>query len=121
MDANVEQTFTVAQLVVEILGQAQVALTIYLTVTSGYLLVAYLVGKTLTRFQVLVITGLFVYFGVISTYSVFTYFESAAYWGQTYGEGRAPYWAWKVIVPACAIGILACLKFMWDVRHPKTE
>lgn len=121
MDADVEQAILVGQLVTELFGQAQTALTIYLTVTSGYLLVAYLVGKSLTTFQVVVVTGLFVYFGVISSLSVYGYYQSAAFWGQTYGLGRAEYWLWRVITPACILGILACLKFMWDIRHPKPE
>lgn len=51
MNADVEQILATAQLVTELFGQATDAMNLYLTVTSGYLLVAYLVGKELTWLQ----------------------------------------------------------------------
>ena len=45
MDADTEQVLATAQLVVEQYSAANGAMTLYLTATSGYLLVAYLVGK----------------------------------------------------------------------------
>ena len=67
MDAETEQAIAVAQLVVEQLGGANGAMTLYLTVTSGYLLVAYLAGKELTRLQVAIITRLYVVFATTNT------------------------------------------------------
>ena len=103
------------------MGQGQVSLGLYLTITSGYLLVAYLAGKDLTQLQVFIITVLFAVVAGLNALAVTSFWESAAYWGQTYGEGRASTLAWKAVAPVLGAGILACLKFMWDVRHPKAE
>jgi hypothetical protein len=49
------------------------------------------------------------------------FYEGAFYFGDTYGAGRAPYWPIYIVAILLSLGILACLKFMWDVRHPKIE
>lgn len=121
MDQNVEQIIAAAQLVTENMGQSQGAMSIYLTVTSGYLLVAYLVGKDLTRLQVTIITSLFVFFAGLTTFGVMSYMESAVYFGHTYGAGRIPIWIPYPTAIVFGGGIAACLKFMWDVRHAETE
>lgn len=121
MDADVEQVIAVAQLSTEILGQAQVSLNLYLTTVSGYLLTAYFIGKDLTRAQCLIITVLFVVFAGLNLVATWNYFENAVYFGHTYGEARTSVWAASAVIPVLILGILASLKFMWDVRHPKTE
>jgi len=121
MDANVEQIIAVGQLTTEILGQAQSAMNLYLSAVSGYLLVAYFLGADLTRLQTTIITVLFIFFGIANTYAVMSYFDSAAFFGHTYGAGRAPLWAGPSTGVLFAGGILASLKFMWDVRHSKKE
>ena len=110
--------FTI-QLVTELMGQGQVSLGLYLTVTSGYLLVAYLVGNDLTRLQVFIVTVLFAVVAGLNTLAAAAFWESAAHFGHTYGEGRASTWAWKAVAFVLGAGIFASLKFMWDVRHPK--
>ncbi len=119
MDAETEQTLAVAQLVVEQLGGANGAMTLYLTVTSGYLLVAYLAGKELTRLQAAIITCLYVVFTTANTLAVISFFNAAIHYGHTYGPGRMPLWPPYTLGTAFFLGILASLKFMWDVRHPK--
>ena len=121
MDADVEQILAVAELSAELLGHAGSAMGLYVTVTSGYLLVAYLAGKDLTRLQAVIISVLYVTFAIFNTIAVVTYFQNAFYFGHTYGAGRAPYWPVYGLGVLFSLGILACLKFMWDVRRPKTE
>ena len=121
MDADVEQIIAVAELTTEILGNAGSAMGLYVTVSSGYLLVAYLAGKDLTRMQAVIITVLYVTFATFNTIAVVSYFQTAFYFGHTYGAGLAPYWPVYGLGSLFALGILACLKFMWDVRHPKAE
>ena len=121
MDADVEQIIAVAELTTELLGNAGSAMGLYVTVTSGYLLVAYLAGKELTRLQAVIISVLFVTLATFNTIAVVSYFQSAFYFGHTYGAGRAPYWPVYGLGTLFFLGIFACLKFMWDVRHPKTE
>ena len=119
MDANVEQVIAVATLTTEILGQAGEAMNTYLVGVSGYLLVAYFIGKDLSPLQAMIITVLFVTFCAGNTFAVYQYFESAVHFGHTYGEGRAPKMAGEYVASIFSLGILASLKFMWDVRHPK--
>jgi hypothetical protein len=121
MDADTEQVLTTGQLVVEQLSAANGAMTLYVTVTSGYLLVAYLVGRDLTRLQTTIITVLYVVFAAMNTFAVVSFFQSAFYFGNTYGAGLAPSWPAYGTGTLFILGILACLKFMWDVRHSKTE
>ena len=121
MDADVDQIIAAAELSVEILGNAGSAMGLYVTVTSGYLLVAYLAGKNLTRLQAVIISTLYVSFAAFNTIAVASYFQSAVYFGHTYGAGRTPHWPVYVVATLFPLGILACLKFMWDVRHPRTE
>ena len=52
-------------------------MTLYLSVVTGYLIVAYLVGSNLTKFQAAFITLLFVVFSVHFTLSGFGAFEAA--------------------------------------------
>ena len=121
MDADTEQVIAVGQLVVEQLGGAQGAMTIYLTGTSGFLLVAYLVGKELTRSQVVIINCLYATFASFGTLAAVSFFQAAFHFGHTYGAGMVPRWPAYSVGTLFTLGILASLKFMWDVRHPKTE
>ena len=121
MDAEVEQIIAVAELTAELLGNAGSAMGLYVTVTSGFLLVAYLAGNELTRLQTVIISVLYVTFAVFNTIAVVSYFQNAFYFGHTYGAGRMPYWPVYGLGTLFSLGILASLKFMWDVRHPKTE
>jgi hypothetical protein len=96
-------------------------MSLYLTVSSGYLLVAYLVGKELSFLQTTIITTLFMFFTITNTVATVLYMQSAYYFSHTYGAGRLPGWTASVTGILLAAGILAAVKFMWDVRHPKKE
>ena len=101
--------------------------SVYLTVTFAYLTVAYLAGKKLSGFQVLVISVLYTSAAGISLLScinqLFFYtaianeIDSAiAAVPLTSGE----FWIYA-ISPLLIVGVLVSLLFMWNVRHPKTE
>ena len=119
MTNDVEQILTTAALVTELVGNASSAMALYLTVTSGYLLVAYLVGKELTFLQTIIISTLFIFFTSLNTVATISFMENAYFFGSTYGIGRMPGWAPNVVGVCLFSGILAAVKFMWDVRHPK--
>ena len=121
MDAETEQMIAVAQLVIEQIGGAQNAMTLYLTATSGYLLVAYLAGKELTRSQVVIINCLYATFASFATLAAVSFFESAFHFGNTYGIGMMHRWPAYSVGILFSLGILASLKFMWDVRYPVPE
>jgi hypothetical protein len=121
MAPDVEQILATASLVTELMGATSSAMSLYLTATSGYLLVAYLRGKELTVLQAAIITTLFVFFTTTNTLAAVGFMQGAFFFGSTYGEGRAPSWGAGVMGALLSLGILASIKFMWDVRHAKTE
>ena len=102
-------------------------IALYVTVCSGFLVTAYLVGAKITRTQVLIISSLFVFVAALMAYGVFGWMWRAFLYNEilmttdqtallTSGSPMTgPFLA--VIMTA---GIFACLKFMWDVRHFKS-
>ena len=102
-------------------------LSIYLTVTSGYLIVAYLVGHKLTRFQLVIISGLYVIFAGATTYLAVGYGMRGIHYAELLRNlsPSTPLYSTDAIAGAIAFvllgGIVASLTFMWQSRHPKTE
>ena len=121
MTGDVEQILATATLVTELMSGAGNAMSLYLTVVSGYLLVAYLAGKELTSLQTFIITTLFIFMASSNTLAAIGYFQNAYHFGNTFGAGRVPGWGGPVVGTIQSFGILASVKFMWDVRHPKIE
>ena len=104
---------------------AMTAMGMFLTATSGYLIAAYFIGRQLTSLQAAIITGLFTWFALQMAFSTFAYLERAKYFLDSL-EVAPPGIGINSTIIFFAIGfeifgIIACLKFMWDVRHPKTE
>jgi hypothetical protein len=106
---------------------AMTALSIYLSVISAFLVVAFVVGSKLTRSQLIIVSTLFVLGALFFTYGTAGFFIrqipiverlAALHPDQHYAVYPASVMA---IAAIQVLGILACLKFMWDVRHPKTE
>lgn len=91
---------------------------------TAYLLVAYRAGKDLTRFQVLVVN---VFFTVIALQAgMGAMGENAAavrFWrsaiGTDIGSMNILYNQIGMILGLG--GLVACLAFMWRIRHPKSE
>ena len=110
-----------------ILGNSSSAVALYLSIVSGYLVVAYIVGNKLTHAQVLIISGLFVFATSYCTANLTTWYQRALEFAN---EAKAinP----KRIVSnneyvvtytgiLFSLGIVASLYFMWDVRLSKTK
>ncbi len=101
--------------------------TVYLSVTTAYLIAAYLVGRQLTPMQIFIVNTLYIVAGLIMTWSTFGYATRAIAFADAL-EVMNPdrrYGAQPIVRTGIALvqtlGILASLKFMWDVRHPKTD
>lgn len=101
-------------------------LSFYLTVTSGYLIVAYLAGDKLTRSQMAIISTLYVFMAGMSAYGATAWAIRALYFARQIKtvDGAIPIPPSEFVPIALGVfltgGIIACLKFMWDTRHPKT-
>lgn len=106
-------------------GMANAAIMSYLTIFSAYCIVAYMVGSQLTRSQAIVTTVLFLIMALFMTWGTWTYFRGSRLLMEQVvgiaGGVMSPVKPHQVITPLLLIGILAGLKFMWDVRHPKKE
>ena len=121
MNEDVDQILATGAVVAELVGQVGDYTALYLTILSGYLIVAYIQGKHMSRMQTAIVTTLFVCWTFVNTVTSVSALNAAVYFGHTYGAGRAPEWGSLAIAVLQSLGTLAALKFMWDVRHPKTE
>ncbi len=101
------------------------AYAILLTLVSGYLLTAYMVGAELTHVQVRILTLLFLIVAGILVWSMSAY----AYWGEVFSSQARPASVARSVMgpqtwlPAFLaivnIGtVIASMFFMWTVRHP---
>ena len=102
-------------------------MAILLSVVSAYLIVAYLAGSKLTRSQAVIVNSLYILVSVYLVWGSFSLAERAiehatiAIDMSTQRElGPTPNVA-RALVALFGVCSLASLKFMWDVRHPKTE
>jgi hypothetical protein len=102
-------------------------LTLYITITSGYLIVAYLIGDKLTKTQVAIVNTLYIVMSSITAYGTTIWIVRGAYFSlqQSAIEVGMPLHATYIVPAMIGVfmigGIVTCLKFMWDVRHPKAE
>jgi len=118
-------------LMLQSLDASFTTVTLYLSVISGYLIVAYLAGGSLTKSQVSLVNILFVVFSLFFAYATLMNFFLAdmfsTNWadttGNTFVEETSDFDLGFIITFALilVVGILASLKFMWDVRHPKKK
>ena len=103
------------------------AFGMYVTVTVAYLVAAYTTGKDLSKSQVLVVNTLYIISASVMTWATVGYITRAIPFadalelihpGRRYGMQPPVQIAVAVVELS---GILASLKFMWDVRHTKTD
>jgi hypothetical protein len=101
------------------------AFTIFITLASGYLIVAYLVGEKLARSQLWFINAIFVLTMVVVSFAIHYYIDNAQMYVKAARElgdqgGPVPPTYQSVVVITYLIDafiLIGCLKFMWDVRH----
>ncbi len=101
--------------------------TIWLTILSAYAVVAYVVGKNLTTYQISWLNTLYLF----ATFSAIYGFSGSFYTQVFYIElikeinpdspQRMRNEMTFVTTALATFGTFATLKFMWDIRHPKAE
>jgi len=100
---------------------------LYVTVTSAYLIVAYLAGAKLTKSQTGIISTLYIALAITLLTGLYAWvFRGNHYSSElmTLDSRASAYYVHAVPIILTAVltaGMLASLKFMWDIRHPKTE
>ena len=95
------------------------ALMGYFTVLSAYFIVAYVVGISLNRGQVIAVTGLFLIMALFMTWGSVSYFFESYRYRLLAGAYTPPIAAWQIGLPLLLVGLISGIKFMWDIRHPK--
>jgi H+/Cl- antiporter ClcA len=101
--------------------------SLYLTATSGYLIVAYLAGNKLTRSQMIIVSTLYVSIAGLSSYGAIAWLSRATHFARQARniDATIPFspnpFLWIIVGLVLFLGIIACLKFMYDVRHPEAE
>ena len=117
----------IAELVVIWTNTATSNFTVLLSIYSAYFIAAYGVGSKLTSMQVTFLNVLFTFAALMFVYAV----TSSLFRQNVYVEKlrvlapQDPYFMNQYLPYVLGIivllGVPACLKFMWDVRHPKPE
>lgn len=105
-------------------ADAAFAVMSLLLLQCAYLLVAYLAGRQLHRQQVVIVTCLMLWFSLLIVAAIYTNLQALIELRELAEFGysvvrRAIFFKW-VITLGCAVAPLACIKFMYHVRHPAT-
>lgn len=110
-------------------GIALMSLTLLITIISGYLVIAYVAGVNMTRSQIVIVNFLYLFMSISTLWSLLVISDRAADFEDiAYAMSSGPVANLKsrgdtagVVLLAFTLAIVASLKFMWDVRHPKVE
>ena len=102
------------------------AIGLYMTVTSAYLIVAFMAGVRLTTSQAGIISALYIAMASALLTALYAWVARSVYYSEKLAaiepkaSGSIIYEVPTVTTVMCIAGVLASLKFMWDIRHPKT-
>jgi len=126
MDVNLTE-YELVDLAVSMQETVTPPISVFITILSGYLVVAWLIGAKLTRTQVGLINALFIGFQVMLVLSWGGRWEFYFRLANALHSFDPDFYAVTHPAIVSVFGILmvasivGCLKFMWDIRHPKTE
>lgn len=112
--------FEVVQTIRESLLAGMQSIALYMTTVSGFLIASYTAGKSLSRFQVFLVTSLFIAFSMVFTIMSYLFFLSAHSQSVRFGgdlsiEGVPEIYA-IVVGLAQLFGIVGSLLFLYRVR-----
>jgi hypothetical protein len=119
--------YELADLAASVSADSLVFLPLMLSIISGYLVVAWLVGDRLSRSQVILVNSLFAGAILLPGLAWSNRIRVAiAYQDELIAMNPARLeiiepWLIPSAATTATVITLACFKFMWDVRHPKTE
>lgn len=96
------------------------AITLYLTVVTGYILVGYTAGKNVSKYLNFLVTSIFVAFSLFFVAGTWDFFYAAYEYSTRYGPelGMDPVTIWyaRTIVAVELMGIVGSLVYMYQVR-----
>ena len=119
--------YELADLIASTNANSLVIITVMISLASAYLIVAWLVGGKLRTPQVVLINTLFVVFNIMFGLAWANRIRVAISYQDELLEINPDRLTvlsnW--LLPAVSVFLiavgLACLKFMWDIRHPRVE
>ena len=117
---NTMSEFELAELTFSLVGYGMTAMALYFTVTSSYLIIAYRVGKQLSRSQLIIVSSLFLVFAISLVFGTFSFFDAANNYGGS-SRNSVEYWLAPSLAVAELIGFIALFKSMYDIRKSKIE
>ncbi|WOJ93817.1 hypothetical protein R0135_01290 [Congregibacter variabilis] len=99
----------------------------FLTVLSGYLIAAYVIGAKVTRSQIVIFNAIYVVVACGLLYNMHDYWANITHWftkAQTAEFGKVMVdltLRGELTVLACASMVVGSLYFMWSIRHSEPE
>ena len=120
--------YEILELTYSIIDSMATVFTVYLTILTGYLIVAYLIGRQLETSQVCVINSLFVAITVVQIYSVYNYAVEVESLLQMkaqlsdltpFQHAMSQQYSMYITVLLMLFGVVASLYFFWNIRRAK--
>ena len=103
------------------------AFAVFLSVCFAYIVTAYIAGSRLTSAQAGMSTIVIVVVATLLAWSMAAYvnggvrLSNLAFPESEGGVYSPKVWLPEFVLAVCILVIALALKFMWDVRHPKTS
>ena len=100
---------------------------LWISIVAAYLVAAYLAGAELNASQVFILNTVYLMTSTLVIFGIWGSFKVQAYYAIQIREvdPNSPhimnYFAAMGITAVAILGLLASVKFMWDIRHPKTK
>ena len=101
--------------------------SLYLTITTAYLVAAFFTGAKLSSQQCIVVTVLYFVGAGLFTIAMFFAATRVVYTSNTLNLVASDYpvhfpnWAGIAVITLSILGIFSSLKFMWYIRHTEVE
>ena len=99
------------------------AIGLYMTVVSGFLVVTYTIGKSLTKFQVFLVSSLFIGFSTLFTLLSYQFFASAYSQSEEFGPefsiAGIPSVYSLIVLLFEVLGTIGSLVFLYRVRKDR--
>jgi hypothetical protein len=119
--------YELADILVSVSGDTLVFIPLFISIFSGYLVVAWIVGEELTRAQVSLVNTLFCAFVLLLLVAwakrilvVLSYQAELITMNPSRPE-LVGGWLIPGVTIFMLIALLACLNFMWSIRHAQTK
>ncbi len=114
--------YELQDLFVSWVAQTQQMSITYLSIVSGYLLVAHFLGSQLSRPQVIIINAIYIVYAIAQIGGFYSQMVTLADLDEASLQfgGYADIAAWGILWCSIQLTMLiGSLYFMWTVRHPK--